>query len=162
SAQQEYFVASDATDLHVLLPLFSCLKDTLVVLREFRPVPLFRELVPDNILYTGKISNAEKAYYLGGARALICGAAHELDHLPLAALRCGIPVLAHPSQGMAELLADPIFGAEVDTGSADALIGHIRRYRQKVPERTKIAREMEWLSRDYFLRRWKKILTKGQ
>ncbi|MCX7633068.1 MAG: hypothetical protein N2Z22_07040, partial [Turneriella sp.] len=96
SAQQEYFVASDATDLHVLLPLFACLKDTLVVLREARPVPLFRELVPDNILYTGKISTAEKAYYLGGARALICGAAHELDHLPLAALRSQIAAKSIP------------------------------------------------------------------
>jgi len=161
-AEAEYFVATDSVDLEVLLHLFACVKDKLVVLREYRPDTLFRELRPENILYAGDLPISEKAYYLAGAKALFCGETRTLDHLPLAALKCGVPVIAHPTQGMHEFLMDGELGAELETGSADELIRYIRLYRNHIPDRAKIAGEVEWLNREYFLRRWRKILEHGQ
>ena len=161
-AEAEYFVATDSVDLEVLLHLFACVKDKLVVLREYRPDKFFRELRPDNIFYTGDLPMSEKAYYLAGAKALFCGETRTLDHLPLAALKCGIPVIAHPTQGMHEFLIDGELGAELETGSADELIRYIRLYRNHIPDRAKIAGEVEWLNREYFLRRWRKVLEHGQ
>lgn len=161
-AGAEYFVASDSHDLDVLLHLFACVNDKLVVLDEYRPNRLFRELRPDNIFYTGNLPMAEKAYYVAGARAFFCGETRLLDHLPLGALKSGIPVIAHPTQGMHEFLGDRDLGAELETGSADELIRHIRHYRRHEPGRLQIAGQVEWLNREYFLRRWRKILEHGQ
>ncbi len=161
-AVAEYFVATDSADLEVLLHLFACVSDKLVVLGEYRQDKLFRELKPDNIFYAGALPITEKAYYLAGAKAVFCGETRTLDHLPLAALKSGIPVIAHPTQGMHEFLVDGDLGAELETGSADELIRYIRFYRERVPDRAKIAGEVEWLNREYFLRRWRKILEHGQ
>lgn len=161
-AEAEYFIALDSVDLPTLLHLFACVTDKLVVLAEYRNDKLFRELKPDNIFYTGTLPVSEKAYYLQGAKAIFCGETRVLDHLPLAALKCGVPVIAHPTQGMHEFLSDGDLGFELETGTADELIQHIRFYRHRNTEREKIANEVEWLNREYFLRRWRKILEHGQ
>lgn len=155
---REYFLATDSTDLETLMHIAACVTDKLVVLGEYRYNKLFRELKPDNIFYTGEISVAEKAYYLAGAKAFFCGAAHELDHLPLAALKSGIPIIAHPSQGMREFLTDADLGFELETGSAEELLHFIRYYRNKNINREKNASELDWLNYENFSRRWKKIL----
>jgi glycosyltransferase involved in cell wall biosynthesis len=161
-AEAEYFVATESEDLENLLHLIACVTDKLVVLREYRPDKLFRELKPDNIFYAGNLTIAEQAYYLAGARAIFCGETRRLEHLPLAALKCGVPVIAHPTQGMHEFLQDGDLGAELETGSADELIRYIRFYRERTTDKLKIAGEVEWLNREYFLRRWRKILEHGQ
>ena len=161
-AEAEYFVATDSADLEALLHLFACVNDKLVVLGDYRQNKLFRELKPDNIFYAGNLPATEKAYYLAGAKAVFCGETRTLDHLPLAALKSGIPVIAHPTQGMHEFLVDEDIGAELETGSADELIRYIRFYRERMTDRAKIAGEVDWLNREYFLRRWRKVLEHGQ
>lgn len=161
-AEAEYFVATDSADLEALLHLFACVNDKLVVLGDYRQNKLFRELKPDNIFYAGNLPATEKAYYLAGAKAVFCGETRTLDHLPLAALKSGIPVIAHPTQGMHEFLVDGDLGAELETGSADELIRYIRFYRERMTDRAKIAGEVDWLNREYFLRRWRKVLEHGQ
>lgn len=161
-AQGEYFLATDSTDLPTLLHLFACVSDKLVVLAENRLDKLFRELKPDNIFYTGRLPVSEKAYYLGGAKALFCGETRQLDHLPLAALKSGVPVIAHPTQGMHEFLNDGELGAELETASPDELIRYIRFYRERETDRDKIASETDWLNKEYFMRRWRKALEHGQ
>lgn len=161
-AEAEYFVATDSEDLDVLLHLFACVQDKLVVLGDYRQDKLFRELKPDNIYYAGNLPAPEIAYYLAGAKAIFCGETRTLEHLPLAALKSGIPVIAHPTQGMHEFLIDGDLGAELETGSADELIRYVRYFREHETDRVKIAGEVEWLNREYFLRRWRKILEHGQ
>ncbi|AFM13627.1 hypothetical protein [Turneriella parva] len=158
SAEAEYFLATEATDLPALVHLFSCVTDKLVIMAEEKPDKLLKELKPDNIFYTGKISNSEKAYYLGGAKALILGETRELDHLGLAALKAGVPVIAHPSQGMHEFLHDTDLGHELRTGSAEEILYLVRSYRELRPERESIHSGVEWLNREYFLRRLRKAL----
>jgi hypothetical protein len=63
---------------------------------------------------------------------------------------------------MHEFLQDGDLGAELETGSADELIRYIRFYRERTTDKLKIAGEVEWLNREYFLRRWRKILEHGQ
>lgn len=157
-AAPEYFLATDATDLSALVHLFSCVTDKLVVLGEEKPDKLLKELKPDNIFYTGKITNAEKAYYLGGARALILGETRELDHLGLAALKAGVPVIAHPTQGMHEFLHDTDLGHELRSGSAEEILYLVRNYRDRTPDRETITSGVDWLNREYFLRRMRKAL----
>lgn len=156
----EYFLAMDTADLPKLVHLMSCVTDKLVVLGEAKPDKMLRELKPDNIYYTGKLSLADQAYYLAGARALICGETRRMSHLPLAALKTGIPIIAHPSQGMQEFLADEEIGAELTTGSEDEMLGYIRKYRKEKPQREKIAASVDWLNKEYFLRRMRKAFEK--
>jgi len=158
NAEAEYFLAADATDLQPLVHLFSCVTDKLVVFGEEKPDKLLRELKPDNVFYTGKISNSEKAYYLGGAKALILGETRELDHLGLAALKAGVPVIAHATQGLHEFLHDTDLGHELRSGAAEEILYLIRNYREREVEREKINSGVDWLNREYFLRRMRKAL----
>ena len=159
-APAEYFVAAEAIDLQKLIHLFSCVADKVVVLGEKKPDKLLRDLKPDNIYYTGRISIADQAYYLAGAKAFICGETLALTHLPLAALKSGIPVVAHRTQGMSEFLSDGECGAELETGTPDEILQYIRTYRNREAEREKISSSVDWLSREFFLRRMKKALEK--
>ncbi len=156
----EYFVATDSVDSEMLIRLFSCLSDKLVVLAEKKTDKLLKDLKPDNIFHTGRISVADQAYYIAGAKAMICGETEALEHLPLAALKCGVPLIAHRTQGMTEFLSDGECGVELETGSSDEILKHIRRYRLLEPQREKIATSVDWLNREYFLRRMRKALDK--
>ncbi|MBS0617009.1 MAG: hypothetical protein JSR44_02415 [Spirochaetes bacterium] len=158
AVEREYFLATESVDLSRLIHLFSCLTDKLVVLGDKRPDKFLRELNPDNIFYTGQLTLADQTYYLAGAHALLCGETHAISHLPLAALKMGVQVVAHPSQGMTELLADGECGVELETASNDELLAHIRRYRKHKEKRTKIATAVDWLNKEYFLRRMRKAL----
>jgi len=158
AVEREYFLATDTIDIARLTHLFSCLTDKLVVLGDRRPDKFLRELNPDNIFFTGQLSLADQAYYLAGAHALLCGETRAISHLPLAALKMGVPVVAHPSQGMTELLADGECGVELETASNDELLAHIRRYRIHKDKRAKIATAVDWLNKEYFLRRMRKAL----
>lgn len=160
-AEAEYFVALDAAHLDKLIHLVSCISDKLVVFGNPKPDKLLRELKPENIFYTGPLSPTDQAYYLAGAKALICGEATELSHLPLAALKCGTPLIAHPTQGMSELLSDPDAGIELTTASTDEILAAIRHYRKAKPMREKIAASLDWLNQEYFLRRMRKALAKN-
>lgn len=159
-AEPEYFVALDTAHLDKLVHLVSCISDKLVIFGTPEPDKLLRELKPDNIFYTGALSLADQAYYLAGAKALICGEAVELNHLPLAALKCGVPLIAHPTQGMSEFLSDGETGIELTTASSDEILSAIRHYRNAKPMREKIAASVEWLNKEYFLRRMRKVLSK--
>ncbi len=159
NAEAEYFLAADATDLPALVHLFACISDKLVILGEEKPDKLLKELKPDNIFYTGKIGISEKAYYLGGAKAFILGEAREIDHLALAALKSGIPVLAHPSQGMHEFLHDTDLGHELKSASAEEILYLVRQFRSQAPNREKVASGIDWLNREYFTRRMRKALA---
>lgn len=159
-ALPEYFVATDSVDSEMLIRLFSCISDKLVVLAEKKPDKLLKDLKPDNIFYTGRISVADQAYYVAGAKAVICGETKALEHLPLAALKCGIPLIAHRTQGMAEFLSDGECGVELETGSPDEILKYVRSYRVREPQRAKIAASVDWLNREYFLRRMRKALDK--
>ena len=159
-APPEYFVATDSVDSEMLIRLFSCISDKLVVLAEKKPDKLLKDLKPDNIFYTGKLSVADQAYYIAGAKAMVCGETKALEHLPLAALKCGIPLIAHRTQGMSEFLSDGECGVELETGTTDEVLKHVRAYRTRKVEREKIAASVDWLNREYFLRRMRKALEK--
>ena len=159
-APPEYFVATDSVDSEVLVRLFSCISDKLVVLAEKKPDKLLKDLKPDNIYYTGRLSVADQAYYIAGAKAMICGETKALEHLPLAALKCGIPLIAHRTQGMAEFLSDGECGIELETGTPDEILKYVREYRVRPLQRSKIAASVDWLNREYFLRRIRKALEK--
>lgn len=159
-AEAEYFVALDAAHLDKLVHLASCISDKLVIFGSPEPDKFLRELKPDNIFYTGALSLADQAYYLAGAKALICGEASELSHLPLAALKCGIPLIAHPTQGMSEFLSDGESGIELTNASSDEILHAIRHYRRAKPMRDKISASVDWLNQEYFLRRMRKALVK--
>jgi glycosyltransferase involved in cell wall biosynthesis len=161
-AEAEYFVATDGPEVAPLIHLMSCVSDKLVVLGESHPDKLLRDLKIGNIYYTGKIKIPDQAYYLGGARALICGETRTLSHLPLAALKAGIPVIAHPTQGMHEFLADGESGVELMTSSPDDVLHHIRRYRKSPAKKNRIATSVQWLNKEYFLRRMRKALEKNK
>lgn len=156
----EYFLASESTDLQKLVHLMACLPDKLVILGEARPDKLLRELKPDNIFYTGKIGIPDQAYYVAGAKALICGETKSISHLPLAALKSGIPLIAHPTQGMHEFLSDGDVGTELETASPDEMVALIRKYRKEKPNREKIASSVDWLNKEFFLRRMRKAFDK--
>lgn len=159
-APPEYFVATDSVDSEMLIRLFSCISDKLVVLAEKKTDKLLKDLKPDNIFYAGKLSVADQAYYIAGAKAMICGETKALEHLPLAALKCGIPLIAHRTQGMSEFLSDGECGVELETGTTDEVLKHVRAYRTRKVERGKIAASVDWLNREYFLRRMRKALEK--
>lgn len=159
NAEAEYFMAADATDLPALIHLFACVADKLVVLGEERPDKLLKELKPDNIFFTGNIGNSEKAYYMGGAKAYILGETREIDHLALAALKSGIPIIAHPSQGMHEFLHDTELGHELKSGSVEEILYLVRQYRTRRPNRDKVSAGIDWLNREYFMRRMRKALA---
>lgn len=156
----EYFLATDAADVQKLVHLFACVSDKLVVLGESQPDKLLRELKPDNIFYTGKLGVYDQAYYIAGAKALICGETKSLSHLPVAALKAGIPLITHPSQGMQEFLADGETGVELETGTEDEILKQVRRYRNEKTDREKIAASVDWLNKEYFLRRMRKAFEK--
>jgi glycosyltransferase involved in cell wall biosynthesis len=156
----EYFLASDAVDVQKLAHLVSCIVDKLVILGEAKPDKLLRELKPDNIFYTGKLGIYDQAYYVAGAKALICGETKVLSHLPLAALKSGIPIITHPTQGMQEFLSDGEIGTELETASPDEILGHIRKYRKEKTDREKIASSVDWLNKKYFMRRMRKAFEK--
>ncbi len=156
----EYFLATDAVDVQKLVHLMSCVSDKLVVLGESKPDKLLRELKPDNIFYTGKLGIYDQAYYVAGAKALICGETKSLTHLPLAALKSGIPLICHPSQGMQEFLSDGEIGCELETASSDEILGYIRKYRKEKSDREKIAASIDWLNKEYFMRRMRKAFEK--
>ncbi|MBV6494898.1 MAG: hypothetical protein LDLANPLL_02935 [Turneriella sp.] len=161
NALQEYFVMMDSVDREKMIRLVSCLSDKLVVLGSYRYDKLLREMKPDNIFYTGELNLADQAYYLAGAKALFCGETHSLSHLPLCALKAGIPIIAHPSQGMREILSDEDAGYELETGNEDEFIKYIRKFRHTQKNKEAVASSVQWLNTQSFLKRMQKAIAKG-
>ncbi|HRP68739.1 MAG TPA: hypothetical protein PLY93_04345 [Turneriella sp.] len=161
NVMREYFVALDTVDRERLTRLFACMADKLIVFGEYKHDKLLRELKPDNIYYTGPLTLADQAYYLAGAKAFFCGETHSLSHLPLASLKMGIPLIAHPTQGMTEILEDSDTGVELESASEDELIRHIRHYRNAKESRTKISASVDWLNKESFVKRLKKSIERG-
>jgi len=61
---------------------------------------------------------------------------------------------------MHEFLADGETGVELETGTEDEILKHVRRYRNEKTDREKIAASVDWLNKEYFLRRMRKAFEK--
>jgi len=157
-ATNEYFAVMPTEDIERTLALAACLVDKFVVMGETLAPKLFRELKPANIFYTGDLNLEDVAYYLAGAKALICGESRRVNHLPLAALKMGIPIIAHPTQGLGEILADGDAGFELITGGSDELLSKIRYYANRRHDHAGAMRTVEWLNKASFSRRIQKAI----
>lgn len=160
NAEREYFVITPAKDLARTLHLAACLREKFVVFAEFSPKTLFRELRPQNIFYAGNLSLSDQAYYLAGAKAIICGEVRGYSHLPLAALKMGVPVIAHPTQGLAEILSDDDAGHCLTRAGSDELLEAIRRYRNSKTNRAAVYKTVQWLNKESFFRRMRQAIEK--
>lgn len=120
-------------NVHILVEAFNLLGIPLVIIGTGSEEKKLKKMAGDNIIFTGFVSPEEKHSIVKNSLGLI-NAVDEEDFgmVPVEAMSCGVPVLAHKSGGHLETIVEGLNGMFFDDLTTESLIAQMKVFDKAV------------------------------
>lgn len=124
---------------------FAGLPHRLVVAGDGPALGRLREIATDNVEFTGALTDADLVPLMQACRALVFPSRDDFGLLPLEAMACGRPVLAHSGGGARHTVRPGVTGELFEGQTAEAIAGAVQRFDPDAYEPDRIrAHALRW------------------